>query len=153
MAAPKNPFDQVGARDIHCDRIEEHEVKELNGAYCPCCHAGPMDGVTGLRFNTVKPPSGPWDVVDIQEDDFEPVYPKHGMPTVCSYCGELCAFQQQGGDKLSIVYPSDSDIADWKSDVNVWRVLEAAQKFFKQKALEGRLSGNMKYVNTKPKRF
>jgi len=150
--AAKKVFDQIGQRDIRLERVEQHEVKELSTSMCPGCGAGPMDGVTGMQFKTVEPPAGPWDVATIDEDSIGPVYPKHGTPTVCSYCGELCVFRQ-AGDKLVIEIPTVAEVDEWRLDSTIWRVLDCAQKHFQQKSLEARLRGDMRYAKNKPRRF
>jgi hypothetical protein len=154
-------FDKIGARDFRIDKVEDHRVKELAHANCPSCGVGPMDGVTGLRLKTIEPPGfgkdppgfgkAPWDVVDA--DEFEPVYPTNGAPTVCGYCGELCIFREKEPGTLTIEIPTPAEVKEWKLDPNIWKVLSSAMEHFQQVALEARLRGDMRYAKFRPRRF
>lgn len=143
-------FDQIGKRDIHLERVEQHEVPKLDHAMCPGCGCGPMDGVTGMKFRTINPPGfeNPDD-----KDDGLPIMPTAGTPTVCAYCGELCIFREKPDGTMNIELPTPAEVKEWKLDPAIWKVLKSAHEYFSQKALEARLSGDMRYAKARPRRF
>ena len=146
-----NEFPRVGARNLKVSEVESHQID--NQTYCPFCQSGPMDGVTGTRFDTVEPPSdNPWDVVKVDEDHLKPVYPEQGSPSICVYCGELCVFHVDSG-KLTLAVPTEAEKDEWKKEPDLWRVLTGLVEKYKAESLAGRLRGDMRYARTKPKRF
>ena len=142
MASEKGRFDRVGLRPVHLVDMQSHEIKQCSDVNCPGCGAGPMDGVTGLEFtdNPDKRKSG------------REILPKDGMPTICSYCGELCMFSERDG-KLSIVFPSQESIDAWRAEPELWNTLLSLQGKMQELALQGRLRGDRRYAGFKSRRF
>lgn len=68
---PKKTFPRVGARNLRVADIQSHELQEGKRWYCPHCGAGPLDGVTGARFETDE------------QDDGTPLIPTDGQPSIC----------------------------------------------------------------------
>ena len=120
---------------MELDLGESLEYKELHEAICPHCGAGPLDGVTGIG----------------EKGDGE-MRPHDGSPTICSYCGELLIFHGGEDGNMRVEIPSAEEIADWESNKNFWYHLKRIQQHLKDLALQGRLSGDMKYGKSKPHR-
>ncbi len=145
-------FDRIGLRDQRVANIESHEIRELNQTYCPCCNAGPMDGVTGAEIEDVDPYLDDASIRHAGYKEPRKVYPHDGSPTICAYCGELMVFRQVG-DALTLAYPTDAEINKLKSDSQAWKIIVGLQEKMKQHALEGRLRGDKRYAKSKPRRF
>lgn len=131
-------FSQVGQRDLQTVKIEGHEVPELSDAYCPCCNAGPLDGVTGAHIE---------DGGELCETT-DRVYPKDGSQTMCCYCAELLVYRLMDA-KLKLACPTEDELDLWKSNSQGWDIVCRLQKKLKQDILESRLRGEKRYAKNK----
>jgi hypothetical protein len=147
----KMEFKKVGQRNMMRTNIQSHEVPELNQTYCPNCNAGPMDGVTGA--NIEEQPSVHFDApIKHQGFNSKKVFPNDGCPTLCSYCGELLVYHKVD-NALTLSLPTQNEIADFKSNSQMWTLICNMQKRVRKDAEEARLRGDKSYARTKRTRF
>ena len=145
-------FDRVGLRDQRVTNIESHEISDLNKTYCPCCKAGPMDGVTGADIEDVDPYMDDASIRHAGYEEPRKIFPHDGSPTICAYCGELLVFRVVD-NALTLAYHTDAELDDLRSDAQKWEIISRLQNKMKQYALEGRLRGDKRYAKSKPRRF
>lgn len=146
MSKPEK-FNRVGWRPQHATLLPSHEVVDLNQTYCPRCNAGPMDGATGVEVKDDDPAGD-------DEKEESDGFPKDGSPTICSYCGELLMFHTvSGSGALTLTLPTEAEIDELKSNFQAWQMISMLKERIEQEAEEGRLRGEKRYANSKPKRF
>lgn len=119
-------FSKIGRRDpIPNIPMSQFHVKDLDHANCPYCNYGPINGVSQAEVHkegeSISFTAKPTKLEDLD-----------GKCTICASCAELLVFRKKN-DSITIDVPKSSEIEEWKTNEDLWKIINFSQKQIREK--------------------